>query len=320
MRAYTSQRGIALPLILAIVALAVIVGAGAYFFVQKQATKPSTSMVPSNVTVTPQAMMEKPLTQQDIEMMLTGSRPTKDAKAVKVDNNRIKSMLGLSYPFGGTLMGEESSISGVAKAGKIGSTYYLLATSENLSPLKGKAFYEGWLIRKEPFDLVSTGKIIKYNDKYTDAYASGQDLTDHSIYALTLQEDEKSSSAGKIILFGELKVTPTNTMKKEENKPASSQAVIEENGVKTVAVSGKNFSFTPNEIRVKKGDKVKINFTSTNGFHDWKVDEFQAATKRVNSGETASVEFTASKVGTFEFYCSVGSHRAMGMKGKLIVE
>jgi plastocyanin len=28
----------------------------------------------------------------------------------------------------------------------------------------------------------------------------------------------------------------------------------------------------------------------------------------------------ADKKGTFEYYCSVGQHRALGMKGKLVVE
>jgi nitrite reductase (NO-forming) len=40
----------------------------------------------------------------------------------------------------------------------------------------------------------------------------------------------------------------------------------------------------------------------------------------VNGGETTSVEFVADKTGTFEYYCSVGAHRAMGMTGSLVVE
>ena len=85
-------------------------------------------------------------------------------------------------------------------------------------------------------------------------------------------------------------------------------------------ITGRNFAFSQSEIRVKRGDKVKINFQSTQGFHDWVVDEFDARTSRVNDGQKTSVEFTADKQGTFEFYCSVGTHRAMGMKGRLIVE
>jgi len=74
------------------------------------------------------------------------------------------------------------------------------------------------------------------------------------------------------------------------------------------------------DIKVKEGDKVRIEFTSTEGFHDWVVDEFNAATSKVGEGSPTFVEFTADKKGTFEYYCSVGSHRAQGMKGNLIVE
>jgi|SRR3989344_3534285 len=90
--------------------------------------------------------------------------------------------------------------------------------------------------------------------------------------------------------------------------------------VKVFTVDAKNFSFSPAEIRVKKGDKVKIVLNNTGGFHDWVVDEFNARTKQVTGPATAEVEFTADKAGTFEFYCSVGQHRAMGMKGNLVVE
>ena len=74
------------------------------------------------------------------------------------------------------------------------------------------------------------------------------------------------------------------------------------------------------DIKVKEGDKVRVEFTSSEGFHDWVLDEFSAATTKVNPGESSSVEFIADKKGTFEYYCSVGKHRANGMKGKFIVE
>ncbi|HEY5714693.1 MAG TPA: plastocyanin/azurin family copper-binding protein [Candidatus Gracilibacteria bacterium] len=48
--------------------------------------------------------------------------------------------------------------------------------------------------------------------------------------------------------------------------------------------------------------------------------EFDAATEKVNTDGETSVTFVADKKGTFEFYCSVGSHRTNGMVGTLIVE
>ncbi len=91
-------------------------------------------------------------------------------------------------------------------------------------------------------------------------------------------------------------------------------------GVKEFTVIGDNFSFVPSAITVKKGDKVKITFKNTEGFHNFVIDEFGVATKSVQAPDTEVLEFTADKTGTFQYYCAVGSHRAMGMWGTLKVE
>lgn len=103
-------------------------------------------------------------------------------------------------------------------------------------------------------------------------------------------------------------------------QPPTNEPMIEKGEVKTFNITARSFAFSQTEIRVKKGDTVKINFESTDGFHDWTVDGFNAKTSRVDTGGGTSVEFVANKAGTFEYYCSVGSHRQMGMAGKLIVE
>ena len=74
------------------------------------------------------------------------------------------------------------------------------------------------------------------------------------------------------------------------------------------------------ELRVKKGDTVRIELNSVEGFHDWVVDELRAITKRINQGKSTFIEFEANKVGEFEYYCGVGLHRAKGMVGQIIVE
>ncbi len=89
---------------------------------------------------------------------------------------------------------------------------------------------------------------------------------------------------------------------------------------KTFNVKGLNFSFDTKEIKVNKGDTVVIKFTNTEGFHDWVIDEFNARTKQIGEGKSETITFVADKAGTFEYYCSVGKHRAMGMKGNLIVQ
>jgi len=78
-----------------------------------------------------------------------------------------------------------------------------------------------------------------------------------------------------------------------------------------------NFFFEPKELKVKMGAPVTIHITNS-GFHTFTVDGL--GVNQTFSGPTATVTFTPSKKGTFEFYCAIGSHRAMGMKGTITVE
>jgi plastocyanin len=98
----------------------------------------------------------------------------------------------------------------------------------------------------------------------------------------------------------------------------SSPAVIPE--TKSFTVSGSNYKFSPSTLSVNKGDKVRITFQNSGGTHDWNLDEFNAHTKILSGGQSEVVEFTADKTGSFEYYCSVGNHRQMGMKGTLTVK
>ncbi len=114
-----------------------------------------------------------------------------------------------------------------------------------------------------------------------------------------------------------------NSQKPAENTPIE-QIIQEEQqaqtGVKEFEVSGNNFAFSPTEIVVNQGDTVRINFTNSGGFHDLVIDEFNARTKQLADGGKETIEFVADKTGTFEYYCSVGKHREMGMVGNLIVK
>jgi cytochrome c oxidase subunit 2 len=99
-----------------------------------------------------------------------------------------------------------------------------------------------------------------------------------------------------------------------------SSSAQSESNVQIVAVEAGSFYFKPNEIHVKKGQKVKIVMTSKDMMHNFVVDELNIKLPITKGGETSSVEFTADKVGEFEYYCGVGSHRQRGQVGKLFVE
>jgi plastocyanin len=89
---------------------------------------------------------------------------------------------------------------------------------------------------------------------------------------------------------------------------------------KTFTVTGSNFTFTPKALSVNKGDTVKITFKNANGFHDFNIDEFNVHSSKIQGGQEETVTFVASKTGSFQYYCSVGNHRAMGMWGTLTVK
>lgn len=90
----------------------------------------------------------------------------------------------------------------------------------------------------------------------------------------------------------------------------------------TVDVKGDfDLRFDMETIAVSLGDTVTINFNSIGGTHDWKIDEFDAATEIVTPTDgVTSVTFVADQAGSFEYYCSVGNHRTEGMVGTLMVE
>lgn len=184
------------------------------------------------------------------------------------------------------------------------------AAFEGLSDPVGDDFYEGWLVQQSPFKFISTGEAIKKDDgKYHNSFTSDIDYESYDFYVLTLEPNDGDPAPADHILEGN--ITVGKEMMKDHNNEWKDV---------TIDLTGENFAFSRDTIEVYKGDKVTINFESTGGFHDWGVDEFDAWTKQVNPGETTSVTFVADKVGSFEFYCSVGNHRAQGMLGWLIVK
>ncbi|MDP3881827.1 MAG: multicopper oxidase domain-containing protein [Nanoarchaeota archaeon] len=103
------------------------------------------------------------------------------------------------------------------------------------------------------------------------------------------------------------------------------KTVFEEDNVKVFEVDSANLKFYINgvenpDMKVKMGDMVRVNFKSSEGYHDWVLEGYNVSTVKINPGNTASVGFVADKKGTFSYYCSVGKHRQNGMEGNFIVE
>ena len=92
----------------------------------------------------------------------------------------------------------------------------------------------------------------------------------------------------------------------------------------TVAVSieASEYKFSPDTVTVKAGQRIRFTVKNLGRMpHNWVVEGQNIATTITDPGMASVGEFTApSKPGTYVTFCSVGSHRAQGMVGKLIVQ
>lgn len=90
--------------------------------------------------------------------------------------------------------------------------------------------------------------------------------------------------------------------------------------VRVIEVEAGSFYYKPDVMKVKKGETVRIVMKSVSMMHNFNIDELGVKIPVTQDGDTATVEFVADKAGTFEYYCSVGNHRAQGQVGMITVE
>ena len=189
--------------------------------------------------------------------------------------------------------------------------FTLHAKFKGISDPQGDDFYEGWLVQKSPFKFISTGELKKVDGNYINHFESDIDYRSYDFYVLTLEPNDGNPAPADHIFEGTV-VVKDAMMKKETMEKKSREVSFD--------VVGKGLSFDQKEIKVYKWDTVTINFKNEGWFHDWVIDEFDAATAQISTGETSSVTFVADEAWTFEYYCSVGNHRAAGMVGNLVVQ
>ena len=87
-----------------------------------------------------------------------------------------------------------------------------------------------------------------------------------------------------------------------------------------IKVTAKKYEFSPDVIRAKRGDHIKLVITALDRDHGFKLETFRIYQK-LPKGEAVMVEFTADQAGTFPFecshFCGLGHQN---MKGWLAVE
>ncbi len=112
-----------------------------------------------------------------------------------------------------------------------------------------------------------------------------------------------------------------------------------------LTVEAKEFQFSPSTLEVVAGQPVKLVFKNGGTVeHDFSVMEFPmegmgaSGTQSMPGhdmsnmpevpdlhtaammGQSAALEFTPTKPGTYEFFCTVAGHKQAGMVGTLVVK
>jgi uncharacterized cupredoxin-like copper-binding protein len=93
-------------------------------------------------------------------------------------------------------------------------------------------------------------------------------------------------------------------------------------GGQTIQVKETEYKLTPSTFKVSKPGTVT--FMATN---DGKIDHalevegngVEEKTSPISPGSSAKLTVNLSKDGTYEVYCPIDGHRAMGMQAKLVV-
>ena len=90
---------------------------------------------------------------------------------------------------------------------------------------------------------------------------------------------------------------------------------------RVIKITAKKFEYSPNEIRIKKGVPVVLEFTSLDRVHGFTVPDLGGIRATIEPGKVTPVRITVPKAGTYEFHCDLfcgDGHE--GMTGKIIVE
>jgi heme/copper-type cytochrome/quinol oxidase subunit 2 len=92
--------------------------------------------------------------------------------------------------------------------------------------------------------------------------------------------------------------------------------------VELIARATEHGSWYPSTIKLAYGKPAKILIRNVDVVsHGFALPEFEIAVFEIKAGETAVIEFTPNKRGTFMFLCTIWcSNRHMEMRGQLIVE
>ncbi len=126
----------------------------------------------------------------------------------------------------------------------------------------------------------------------------------------------KDTAKALLVLVG-IGIVALAVLRLYSNSPAMPESG---GGMVEFNITARQWAFEPSEIRVKVGDRVRLNIRSVDVTHGIYLPDF-GISATLEPGKTETLEFTATKPGSFEFACSVYCGEGHGsMRGRIIVE
>ncbi len=89
---------------------------------------------------------------------------------------------------------------------------------------------------------------------------------------------------------------------------------------RTIDVTVTRFTYSPERIEIRVGERVRLNLTSTDGTHGFQVKELGLHARIPAGGKPVSLELTPKEAGTFEIKCSEYCGSGHGrMRARIVV-
>jgi plastocyanin len=129
-----------------------------------------------------------------------------------------------------------------------------------------------------------------------------------------------------IVVFSTLatsvgKNNQTDTTKDKATSTPTPVAEQKTDGTKEIQISAGEYYFLPSSIKINKGDTVTVTLRNVGKMpHNIVFESPEIATKTILSGQSDTIEFTATESGQSRFYSSVANDREQGMEGDLGVK
>lgn len=112
-------------------------------------------------------------------------------------------------------------------------------------------------------------------------------------------------------------------VQKEEvvmKKDPVQKTTVSKNSPRVIRVTSELWKFTPNVIRVKKGENVTVSLQGLSGLHGFAVQDL-GINVPVAQGKTVDVKLPTNKSGTFGFRCSIPCGQGHAdMRGTIVIE